>query len=96
MDIQKAIEVINGIDLGDVGFSNTSQLIEAIEAREILSEHAKKQIPQKPINPDEDYGTFDCPNCGSTIYTSDALKDHKYCLSCGQAIDWNAAIFQRE
>ena len=48
----------------------------------------EKFIPQKPINPDDDYGTFECPNCGGTIYASDALKDHKYCLLCGQAIDW--------
>lgn len=57
-------------------------------AVEVAIKALEKQIPQKPINPDDDYGTFECPNCGGTIYASDALKDHKYCLLCGQAIDW--------
>ena len=49
----------------------------------------KKQIPQKPVNPDEDYGTFRCPACGGLIYTEDRLEKHKFCLLCGQALDWN-------
>ena len=49
----------------------------------------KKQIPQKPVYPDEDYGTFKCPACGGLIYTEDRLETHRFCLLCGQALDWN-------
>lgn len=48
-----------------------------------------KDIPKKPIKPQEDYGTFQCPNCKGLIYTEDEFKTHKFCLMCGQALDWS-------
>lgn len=48
----------------------------------------KKQRPKKPINPDDDYGTFKCPNCNGLIFTEDRFETHKYCLLCGQKLDW--------
>lgn len=90
MKIQEAIDIINNIDFGDIHFSDSGKLIEAINARELLVELAKGRIPKKPIDPDEDYGIYECPNCGGTIYATDELKTHKFCLLCGQAIDWDA------
>lgn len=49
----------------------------------------EKQLPKKPKNPEEDYGTFVCPSCCGLIYTEDKFETHKFCLLCGQAIDWN-------
>lgn len=49
----------------------------------------EKQHPKKPINPDDDYGTFKCPNCNGLIFTEDRFETHKYCLLCGQALDWS-------
>lgn len=49
----------------------------------------EKQRPKKPINPDDDYGTFKCPNCNGLIFTEDRFETHKYCLLCGQALDWS-------
>jgi transcription initiation factor IIE alpha subunit len=47
-----------------------------------------KQVPQKPSIEDE-MGYFMCPNCNAAInYTSDR-EDHKFCLNCGQKLDWN-------
>lgn len=48
----------------------------------------EKQTPKKPIEPQEDYGTFKCPSCGGLIYTEDEFETHKFCLMCGQSIDW--------
>ena len=48
----------------------------------------EKQRPKKPINPDDDYGTFKCPNCNGLIFTEDRFETHKYCLLCGQKLDW--------
>lgn len=49
----------------------------------------EKQRPKKPINPDDDYGTFKCPNCNGLIFTEDRFETHKYCLLCGQKLDWS-------
>lgn len=49
----------------------------------------EKQIPQKPVNPNKDFGTFKCPACGGLIYTEDRLETHRFCLICGQALDWD-------
>lgn len=68
------------------------------EARELALKHGtpeeckiavEKQHPKKPINPDDDYGTFKCPNCNGLIFTEDRFETHKYCLLCGQALDWS-------
>lgn len=49
----------------------------------------EKQRPKKPINPDDDYGTFKCPNCNGLIFTEDRFETHRYCLLCGQKLDWS-------
>lgn len=61
---------------------------QAIGTVEECREARAKQIPNKPIEPQEDYGTFQCPSCGGLIYTTDEFETHKFCLMCGQAIDW--------
>ena len=47
----------------------------------------QKQKPKKPTDFDGDYGYFVCPSCGCTIM-ADRFKDHKYCLNCGQKLNW--------
>lgn len=49
----------------------------------------EKQKAKKPIEPDEEYGTFKCPSCGGLIFTEDRFETHKYCLLCGQRLDWS-------
>lgn len=58
------------------------------EAIEVIVKVLKKQIPQKPVDPDDDYGTFKCPVCNGLIYTEDRFETHRFCLLCGQALDW--------
>lgn len=50
-------------------------------------EAVEKQKMKKSIDYDEDLGYFKCPSCGCCIM-ADEFSDHKYCLNCGQAIQW--------
>ena len=54
------------------------------ECREAM----EKQIPRKPRDVEYDHSYFICGNCGTAIYTSDEFEAHRYCLNCGQAINW--------
>lgn len=89
MNIQKAIDVINSIDFADIRFSNGNQLIEAIEARGILAELAKKQIPQKAQIDKDVSMRYEpvriCPACGGKFLGNVA----KYCYRCGQAVEYD-------
>ena len=49
----------------------------------------EKEVPKKPEYIDEDANYFECPGCGEAIYSTDSLSTHKYCLECGQKIDWS-------
>ena len=55
------------------------------ECREAM----EKQKPKKPEDVEYDYSYFICPVCGDGIYVSDDYEIHKFCLNCGQAIDWS-------
>ena len=48
----------------------------------------EKQKAKKPKELDTEYGYFICGNCGGAIAYTDDFKSHKYCLNCGQAIEW--------
>ena len=65
-----------------------NQQYRAIGTPEECKIAVEKQRPKKPINPDDDYGTFKCPNCNGLIFTEDRFETHKYCLLCGQKLDW--------
>lgn len=47
-----------------------------------------KQIPKKPLETDYDYGYFICSSCSNSIGFNDSASDHKYCLNCGQKLEW--------
>ena len=73
----------------------------AIQALEEIQEYHKigtvdecraaveKQVPTKPREIDMEYNYFVCDRCGEGIYFSDEFKSHKYCLNCGQKLDWS-------
>ena len=52
-------------------------------------EAVEKQRTKKPKELDTEYGYFICGNCGGAIAYTDDFKSHKYCLNCGQAIQWD-------
>ena len=51
-------------------------------------EAVEKQKPKKTKELDIEYGYFICGNCGGAIAYTDDFTSHKYCLNCGQAIQW--------
>lgn len=55
------------------------------ECREAIEKHR----PKKPRDIEYDYSYFVCPNCGEGIYVSEDFESHKFCLNCGQAIQWD-------
>lgn len=49
----------------------------------------EKQIPKKVKAIEDDFGYFICGNCEHYIYYEDCYDAHKYCLNCGQKLDWD-------
>lgn len=62
---------------------------EKIGTVEECREAIEKQKAKKPEDVEYDYSYFVCPVCGEGIYVSDDYESHKFCLNCGQAIDWS-------
>lgn len=59
------------------------------ELSSMIDAAVEKQIPKKPNEHDKKRGMFTCGNCGKVIaYGNSGHLSHKYCLLCGQAIDW--------
>lgn len=68
---------------------NALEKQEKIEEIEIATKALKKQIPMKSKEINDECGYFKCPACGDLIYAEGArFEEHKYCLSCGQKLDW--------
>lgn len=59
-----------------------------LEGYVVMSIVKEKQRSVKPIEVDTDLSYFKCGNCEGLIYYSDEKESHKYCLNCGQKIDW--------
>lgn len=55
---------------------------------EEFREAVEKQKAKKPEVIDQDFDYYKCPVCGEYIWATDNINDHKYCLNCGQAIQW--------
>ena len=60
-----------------------------LEALKMAISAIDRQIPKKPIRLPADhpfyYEAGGCPTCGVSVY----ISDDKYCLQCGQALDWS-------
>lgn len=55
---------------------------------EKLYEYEQKDIPRK-ITIDEESGLSHCPNCGDSEHI---LFGDKYCVECGQHLDWTGVM----
>lgn len=72
-----------------VSDSCTDTQFDYLEEIEIATKALKKQIPMKSTEINDECGYFECPACGDLIYAEGArFEEHKYCLSCGQKLDW--------
>lgn len=80
----KTIETIN-IAMAEVEWNYPMDYVVAFEE---AIKALEKQLPKKAIIIDDEMGFFECPACGGVIGYMDDPKSHKYCLMCGQALDW--------
>ena len=98
--VENAVSILEkheGIDIGDPYKSRllTDEDVDKWEAYKAIGTPeecraaVEKQKAKKPIEPDEEYGTFKCPNCGGLIFTENRFETHKHCLLCGQKLDWS-------
>ena len=55
---------------------------------EQVMELKERDTAKEPIDIEDNYGFFVCPSCGNSIYASDDFESHKFCLNCGQRIQW--------
>lgn len=55
---------------------------------EQIRELKERDTAKAPREICDEYGYFVCPSCGNSIYASDDFESHKFCLNCGQRIQW--------
>lgn len=53
-----------------------------------IRELKERDTAKPPIDTEDNYGFFVCPSCGNSIYASDDFESHKFCLNCGQRLQW--------
>lgn len=53
-----------------------------------IMELKERNTAKPPFDIEDNYGFFVCPSCGNSIYASDDFEGHKFCLNCGQRIQW--------
>lgn len=68
----------------------------AIGTVEECREAREKQKPKPPKEANGEYGYYICPTCGNGTYVSDEFEVYKFCLHCGQAIQWNENLEEME
>lgn len=95
------LDICNGCECIENCITNQCEYFLAINALEEIQQYQalgtveelrlakEKQIPMKPTEINDECGYFECPACGDLIYAEGArFEEHKYCLSCGQKLDW--------
>ena len=55
---------------------------------EQIRELKERDTAKAPVDTDDEFDMYVCPNCDMTIGTIGDTKAHKFCLNCGQKIRW--------
>ena len=55
---------------------------------EQIMELKERDTAKAPVDIDDDFDMYVCPNCDMAIGTIGDKKSHKFCLNCGQRIQW--------
>ena len=53
-----------------------------------IMELKERDTAKAPVDIDEEFDMYVCPNCDMAIGTIGDKKAHKFCLNCGQKIRW--------
>lgn len=93
IDEEKAIP---RVDLRNCGYEKCATQLARYEDTDLTPEQImslkKRDTAKAPSDQDENFGYFECPNCGMAIYVSDDFESHRFCLNCGQRIKWKEDI----
>ena len=82
MDIKEAIRFLKKYT-GDEVYT-----CKCITSHNMAISALEKQVEMELKYFRQDEGIFECPNCKEMIY-GENIKDHIYCLNCGQKLDWS-------
>lgn len=55
---------------------------------EQIMELNERDTAKAPVDIDDDFDMYVCPNYNMAIGTIGDKKSHKFCLNCGQRIQW--------
>ena len=48
----------------------------------------ERDTAKAPVDIDEEFGMYVCPNCNMAIGAMGDREEHKFCLNCGQRLRW--------
>lgn len=89
-------KAIPRVDLRNCGYEKCATQLARYEDTDLTPEQIMKlkerDTAKAPSDQDENFGYFECPNCGMAIYVSDDFESHRFCLNCGQRIKWKEDI----
>ena len=75
-------EILKTISLGLKHYEDTGLTPEQIR------ELKERDTAKAPVDTDDEFDMYVCPNCDMAIGTIGDKKSHKFCLNCGQRIRW--------
>ena len=85
----------NGINTGYWSANKKDELVSALAAYEDtgltpeqIRELKERDTAKAPVDTDDEFDMYVCPNCDMAIGTIGDKKSHKFCLNCGQRIRW--------
>ena len=88
-------ERCNGIKTGYWSPEKKDELVKALAAYENIEltpdqimELKERDTAKAPVDTDDEFDMYVCPNCDMAIGTIGDKKSHKFCLNCGQRIRW--------
>ena len=53
-----------------------------------IMELKERDAAKEPVDIDDEFDMFVCPNCDMAIGTMGDKREHHFCLNCGQRLMW--------
>ena len=57
-----------------------------------LKEILERDTAKAPVDIDDEFDMYVCPNCNMAIGTIGDKRNHHFCLNCGQKLRWEVEI----
>ena len=55
---------------------------------ERIMELKERDTAKAPVDIDDEFDMYVCPNCNMAIGAMGDREEHKFCLNCGQRLSW--------